>query len=43
MDECIRNYRNEVKRKLKNLHSSNPKEYWKILNEKGNLKIMRVL
>ena len=32
MDESIKNDRKNIAKKLKDLHSTNPKDYWKILN-----------
>ena len=32
MDNCVQRYRNDLSQKLKNLRSTNPKDYWKILN-----------
>ena len=34
MDKSIRQYRIDLQRKIKNLRSSNPKEYWSIVNSK---------
>jgi hypothetical protein len=32
MDRCIRKHRKKMKQKIHNLRSTNPKEYWKIIN-----------
>ena len=32
MDNCVQRYRYDLSQKLKNLRSTNPKDYWKILN-----------
>ena len=40
MDNCMKTYRNDLKRKLKTMKSNNPKDYWKLINSgkksKGN-------
>ena len=38
MDNCIKNYKNGIARKLTELRSTNPKEYWKILNSSNENK-----
>ena len=32
MDNCVQRYRNDLSQKLKNLRSTIPIDYWKILN-----------
>jgi hypothetical protein len=32
MDRCIRIHRKKMRQKIHNLRSTNPKEYWKIIN-----------
>ena len=34
MDKSIRKHRKKIRNKINNLKSTNPKEYWKILNSR---------
>ncbi|KAK3089868.1 hypothetical protein FSP39_007206 [Pinctada imbricata] len=36
MDSCIKNYRDNLQKKIKMMRSSRPKDFWKLLNRKRN-------
>jgi hypothetical protein len=37
MDKSIRKHRKKIRNKIDNLKSTNPKEYWKVLNSRITL------
>ena len=42
MDLAIKNHRALLMEKNKNLRTSNPKEYWRIINQKTNLQNLKI-